>query len=105
MPKSPQYLVVVREGERELFERLLASTAGPLNGVRVVWDRRRRDRRVIIQDVEGERRRHERRAPPDPAWETRSFIVVRTDRASRHGSPPNGHRTCLEIPLAAALVC
>ena len=73
----PQCLVVVRRGETEVFERLQAGFARMPNDMRVIWDRRVRDRRVIIQDVELERRRGERRAPLDVTmWTTRGYIVA-----------------------------
>ncbi len=67
----------MRRGETEVFERLKAEFAGMPN-VRVMWDRRVRDRRVIIQDVEDERRRGERRAPLDVTlWTTRDYLMAR----------------------------
>ena len=70
-------LVIVRRGETEVFERLKAQFAGTPN-VHVVWDRRVRDRRVIIQDVDNERRRGERRAPLDATmWTTRGYFLAR----------------------------
>jgi len=77
MAIPPECLVIVRRGETEVFERLKAQFAGMPN-VHVIWDRRVRDRRVIIQDVEGERRRGERRAPVDATmWMTRGYFIAR----------------------------
>jgi hypothetical protein len=77
MATPPECLVIVRRGESKVFERLRAQFAGVPN-VQVVWDRRVRDRRVIIQDVENERRRGERRAPLDATmWTTRGYFLVR----------------------------
>jgi hypothetical protein len=102
MALSPQFLIVVRQGDPELLERLQASADGLTE---VILDRRRRDRRVIIRDVPLERRRRERRAPIDSGAETRGFFVTRVMRAAREapGRNGNGHRTCLELPTAPAL--
>lgn len=108
MPTSPPpCLVVVRCGETEVFERLQAGFVRMPKDVRVMWDRRVRDRRVIIQDVEPERRRGERRAPVDATmWTTRGYIVAhpepsaaakavaaprpRLRRRARRGGPGKG---------------
>ncbi|HEV8675343.1 MAG TPA: hypothetical protein VGX21_14950 [Methylomirabilota bacterium] len=100
MASAPQYFIVVRPDAPELFERL-QSTADAVT--EVILDRRKRDRRVIIQDVELERRRRERRAPVDPTGDTRGFFLARAYRAARETNGHNGHRTCLEIPAAARL--
>src|SRR5262245_51343026 len=77
MATPPECLVIVRRGETEVYERLKAQFAGMPN-VQVIWDRRVRDRRVIIQDVDDERRRGERRAPLDATmWATRGYFVAR----------------------------
>jgi len=74
----PRCLVIVRCGETEVFERLQAEFSRMPNDVEVIWDRRVRDRRVIIQDVEVEGRRGERRAPLDVTmWMTRGYLVAR----------------------------
>jgi hypothetical protein len=76
MAIPPECLVIVRRGETEVFERLKAQFAGEPN-VRVIWDRRVRDRRVIIQDVENERRCGERRAPLDATmWTARGYSLA-----------------------------
>lgn len=41
-----------------------------------MWDRRERDRRIILQEVSMERRRRQRRTEPDSMWYTHGFIVV-----------------------------
>jgi len=82
MATSPECLVIVRRGETAVFERLKAQFAGVPN-VQVVWDRRVRDRRVIIQDAENERRRGERRAPADATmWTTRGYFLARPQSIS-----------------------
>jgi hypothetical protein len=98
MATAPQYLIVVRPDAPELLERLQATADA---GIEVIVDRRRRDRRVIIQDVTVERRRRERRALVDPTWDSRGFFLARLHRAARETNGHNGHRTCLEIPAAA----
>jgi hypothetical protein len=83
MPQPPRSLIVVRRGATDVFERLRAEFAGKRNVPEVIWDRRVRDRRVIIRDVAVERRRGERRAPLDATqWATRGSIVVRPRRAA-----------------------
>ncbi len=47
---------------------------------RVIWDRRERDRRVVIRPVAVERRSSERRSAPDSMWYTHGFIVVETSQ-------------------------
>ncbi|MBI4011895.1 MAG: hypothetical protein HY359_06285 [Candidatus Rokubacteria bacterium] len=80
---TTQHLVIVRRGETQVFERLQAEFARGPKGAQVIWDRRVRDRRVIIQDVEAERRRGERRAPLDATmWTTRGYIVARPGPAA-----------------------
>jgi hypothetical protein len=82
MATPPECLVIVRRGETEVFERLKAQFAGVPN-VQVIWDRRVRDRRVIIQDVDNERRRGERRAPLDATmWTTRGYVLARPQSAA-----------------------
>ncbi len=90
MPETPRYLVIVRRGEKTLFEALQAQFGQ--GAAEVIWDRRIRDRRVIIQDVEAstERRRGERRAPLDATmWNDRGFIVARAG-ALRNGGAGAG---------------
>jgi hypothetical protein len=41
-----------------------------------MWDRRKGDRRVMVQEVSLERRRRQRRAEPDSMWYTHGFTVV-----------------------------
>lgn len=83
MTRRPRYLVVVRRGEEEIFHSLQEHFSAGADPTQVVYDRRVRDRRVIIQDREPERRSGERRAPTDVTmWTKRGFIVVRVDRGS-----------------------
>jgi hypothetical protein len=96
MAIPPECLVIVRRGETEVYERLKAQFAGVPN-VQVIWDRRVRDRRVIIQDVGNERRRGERRAPLDATmWTTRGYVLARPHTAGPAAAPTlrkvNGQR-------------
>ena len=91
MATRPECLVIVRRGETEVFERLKARFANS-PGVQVMWDRRVRDRRVIIQDVNNERRRGERRMPLDATmWTIRGYFLARP-----HSTAP---RTAAALPL------
>ena len=89
MTQRPRYVVVVRRGEEDIFHSLQEHfSAGP-DPTPVLYDRRVRDRRVIIQDREPERRRGERRAFTDvTAWTRRGFVVVRVDRGSAGTAGP-----------------
>ncbi len=87
MPKRRYCLIVVRRGEAEVFERLQAEFAGTPDVAEVIWDRRVRDRRVIIQDVEVERRRGERRAPLDATvWGARGYLLARPEGRQTRGA-------------------
>ena len=93
MARPARSLIVVRRGATEVFERLRAEFAGKRNAPEVIWDRRVRDRRGIIQDVAIERRRGERRAPLDATqWATRGYIVVRLRQAARDVGRQRGDR-------------
>ncbi len=76
--RRPRYLVIVRRGETRLYEELQNNLDRWPEGTTVIWDRRERDRRVIMQDVILERRRRQRRSEPDSMWYTHGFIVVET---------------------------
>ncbi len=88
MPETPQYLIVVRRWETALFQNLRANVNPGSAPVQVIWDRRTRDRRVIIQDVSLERRRRERRAAPEETWKTAGFVVARTSALASPSAPP-----------------
>ncbi len=77
---SPYYLVVVRAGEAELFDALREGLAREPYPAILMWDRRQRDRRVLVRAA-AERRRVQRRAAPDAKWKTAGFIVVELNRA------------------------
>ncbi len=100
MARIPRYLIIVQRDQPELYWELLASATGD---VQVILDRRARDRRVVIRDVPLDRRRRaDRRAPLDPAWQTRGFVVTRSYRAVRPKAG-NSFHNCLELPTALAL--
>jgi hypothetical protein len=71
--QAPPCLVVVRRGERDLYERLAAIAR---DNVTVVWDRRQSERRKVDGPAGTERRRQDRRQPPSPTWGTLGFLVV-----------------------------
>jgi hypothetical protein len=75
---TPPCLVVVRRGERDLYERL---TTIARDSVTVVWDRRQSERRKATdRSAAAERRRQDRRQPPPPTW-TLGFLVVQFEDA------------------------
>jgi hypothetical protein len=81
MSQRARPFVIVRRGEASLFRTLQEDFGQGPDPTPVIWDRRIRDRRVIIQDVAVERRRGERRGPADVTlWSRRGFVVVRVDR-------------------------
>ena len=76
---SPACLVVVRRGERDLYEQL---TLIARDTVTVVWDRRQAERRRADRPTEAERRRQDRRQPSSSTWATSGFLVVQFMQAS-----------------------
>jgi hypothetical protein len=66
-------LVVVRQGERDLYESLLAIAR---DSVAVLWDRRTKERRTTDRAPATDRRRQDRRQPPPPTWTAGGFLVV-----------------------------
>ena len=76
---APPCLVVVRQGERDLFEGL---TAIARDTVTIVWDRRLTERRTASQPATAERRRQDRRQPPPSTWAL-GFLVLQFE-----DSPP-----------------
>lgn len=77
--KSTSRLVVVREREHGLYQRLVAMRWA---GVRVIMDRRQGERRTTDRPSAADRRRQPRRRSPPPSWGTLRFLVVPT-----HGQP------------------
>jgi hypothetical protein len=79
-----QFLVVVRSGREQIFQDLRETFRGfPAT---VIWDRRRRERRVAGQQVPIERRQGQRRAEPRDTWRTLGFIIVESDSHSADAS-------------------
>ena len=74
---APPCLVVVRRGERDLYERLIMIAR---DNVTVVSDRRQGERRTAARPAAGERRRQDRRKPPPPTW-AHGFLVVHFEDA------------------------
>ena len=66
-------LVVVRPGDRELYEGLLAIVR---DSVAVIRDRRTQQRRTTDRLTVNDRRRQDRRQPPPATWTSRGFLVV-----------------------------
>jgi Cu/Ag efflux protein CusF len=73
-------LVVVEREEIETY-RLLKERLGPAR-VRIIWDRRRADRRTGSAFSSLERRRRERRRTPPVTWAALRYLVA--ERAERH---------------------
>jgi hypothetical protein len=74
---APPCLVVVRHGERDLYERL---TTIARDSVTVVWDRRKGERRKADRPAAADRRRQDRRQLPPPTWAL-GFLVVQFEDA------------------------
>lgn len=74
-PSAYAYLLVVR---RECEEKLafLQSAFAHRPGVRVIADRRLRDRRASQQMVPVDRRRADRRQLPPPSWDVADYVLV-----------------------------
>jgi hypothetical protein len=73
-----QYLVVVCRGETELL-KTLQREFGHAPNVRIIWDRRIRERRASRKKTpEGERRRRDRRTRPPAVWEV-GYLLVRSN--------------------------
>ena len=71
---TPTVELIVRRGALRRFDKLkMAAAHLP---VKISWDRRVAERRDAGADVEGERRRTERRGKPGFIWETADFVVV-----------------------------
>jgi hypothetical protein len=79
-------LIIVRRGEAGIFQAVQDNLDRWPKGTRVIWDRRERERRVMIRPVTLERRQSERRTAPDPMWYTHGFIVVEAIQP-----PPDPH--------------
>ena len=83
---SPSRLVVVREREYALYQRLVAMRWA---GVRVLMDRRRGDRRTTNRAKEADRRRQSRRGSPPASWDTVRFFMSPLRPGDRRHDPPH----------------
>jgi hypothetical protein len=82
-------LVIVQRGRGELYQAVESGGAGP--GCKVIWDRRRGDRRTGARRPVGhERRRAERRVSLPETWSRLGFHIVAGGHAdaSRSAHPP-----------------
>ena len=70
-----QRLVIVRRNEFATFARLAQTFANEPN-VRLVWDRRIRDRRQSSEPPAGERRRRDRRANATTTWGPDDYLLL-----------------------------
>jgi hypothetical protein len=71
------HLVIVRRGQAGAYETLKAEFEQDAHsGVRVLWDRRRAERRDAIEEIDVERRRRERRSSAPRAWTSLGIVVV-----------------------------
>jgi len=102
-------LIVVRRGEAELYEVLQERFASGAAPAEVIWDRRVRDRRVIIREDVSERRGAERRASAPSTWTSHGFLMTRpwpvagaSDRESRPTARPPIAPGRAQVLIAAA---
>ena len=77
--ERPWRLIVVQPTHRAILHGILQNPDRWPERSAVMLDRRRDERRVRVQQVARERRRHPRRREPDAMWYTHGFIVVETD--------------------------
>jgi len=71
------HLIVVRRGHAGAYETLKTEFERDANsGVRVLWDRRRGERRETFGEVKPERRHQERRGRPPAGWSSLGVLVV-----------------------------
>jgi DNA-binding NtrC family response regulator len=77
---ATQQLVIVRRNQFATFA-LLAHAFAEEPGVRLIWDRRVRDRRraILTSDPE-ERRQHDRRSDPAKAWDRHDYLLLGVPR-------------------------
>lgn len=81
-------VAIVQRGKFATFE-LLSRTFADNPNVRVVWDRRVRDRRQTAAPVAADQRRRDRRARPSASWDQCQYVVVNaTDDPPADASRP-----------------
>lgn len=71
----PTQLFIVRRGRESTF-RLLERQFGHDPMIRIIWDRRYRERRRSTAQVGSERRRSDRRAPAPTVWPSTNYLVI-----------------------------
>jgi len=78
MGSTPRFIAIVRQGETRTFRALQQEFREELQAVRVIWDRRRGERRRTpgAGPPPIERRRGDRRQHAPREWDTMGFIVV-----------------------------
>lgn len=103
MGRFPHYLVVVRDGETELFADLKRQLDREPYPALLIWDRRRSQRRQSSQPVVVERRVGDRRTAPDPTLEREGFLVTLTTDAPP-GAIPNGLASVTASSNGAAML-
>jgi hypothetical protein len=72
---QPTQLIIVRRGRHSTF-RLLERAFRNDPTVRIIWDRRYRDRRSTSQTVAEDRRRADRRVAAPTVWPETNYFVV-----------------------------
>jgi hypothetical protein len=79
LPLGAPCLVVVRRGERDLFEQLTAIARA---NITVLWDRRLAERRTMARPATVDRRQQDRRRGSSTTWTTLGFVVIPLEDAS-----------------------
>jgi len=81
-----QYLIVVARDQTALWQHMTRHY-GEFKGVRVVHDRRQRERRQQVQTYEPERRRTERRRLPtiDDDLRNQPFVIIPQQQGALEG--------------------
>ena len=67
---------IVRRGSNERFQALQETFGDPPVSAKIIWDRRRGNRRQRAQVAASERRRAERRGQEPSSWSALDFLVV-----------------------------
>jgi hypothetical protein len=80
-PTPPTVELIVKRGALRRFDRLKKATADL--PVTVSWDRRLAERRRTSEDVDGDRRRTDRRQKAPFTWDTADFVVVAKRRTEK----------------------